>query len=125
VAENLADALDAMLDPVTVALIVLVCSRKPLRHKLKLTTLIGTPLLAQATTQIGAYLTAERGLGRIPIDTDVDQLAITLVGSAHLVRLDAHASTPADFQHLLNHLLALQSDPSSTRPGPSRLGDVV
>ena len=33
---------------------------------------------------VAAYLTAEHGLGRITIDTDVDALAIVLVGGAHL-----------------------------------------
>ena len=114
VAENLTDALDAMLDPLTVALVVLVCSRTPLRHRLTLTTPTGTPLLTEATTQIGAYLTAERGLGRIPITTDVDRLAITLVGSAHLLQLGATTSTHSDLQHLLTHLPQLQPDPSNT-----------
>ena len=108
VAENVADALDTMLAPVTVELVVLVRSRHPLRRKLQLTTPAGTPLLAEITTHIAAYLTAERGLGRIPIQTDVDQLAVTLVGTAHLISLGAAA--PTDPRPLLTHL-ATNSDP--------------
>jgi hypothetical protein len=33
---------------------------------------------------IAAHLTAERGLGRIPLETYVDRLAVILVGGAHL-----------------------------------------
>jgi AcrR family transcriptional regulator len=114
VAENVAGALDTMLAPVTVELVVLVRSRLPLRRKLQLTTPAGTPLLAETTTHIAAYLTAERGLGRIAIQTDVDQLAVTLVGTAHLTRLDA--ATPTDLRALLAHLVVANSDP----PNPQR-----
>ena len=78
VAENIAGALDTMLDPVTVELVVLIRSRHTLRHKLQLTTPAGTPLLAETTRHITAYLTAERGLGRIPTSTEIE------IGRAHV-----------------------------------------
>jgi len=53
--------------------------------RLRLTTPTGVPLLAETTNTIGAYLTAERGLGRIAIDTDVDTLAVILVGTTYLL----------------------------------------
>jgi hypothetical protein len=34
---------------------------------------------------IAAYLTAERGLGRIALTADVDTLPVMLVGGAHLL----------------------------------------
>jgi hypothetical protein len=84
-----------MLDPTATALIALVCSRRPLLEKLRLTTPLGIPLLAEITKHLAAYLTAERGLGRIELTTDVDALAVMLVGSAHLTVLDVYPNTPA------------------------------
>jgi hypothetical protein len=34
---------------------------------------------------IASYLTAERDLGRIAADADVDTLALTLIGAGHLL----------------------------------------
>lgn len=42
-------------------------------------------MLTEATAMIASYLTAERELGRIAPDADVDTLAPTLIGSAHLL----------------------------------------
>lgn len=85
VTDNLARVLAAALDPVAVRIITLVCSRQELLARLRLTTPNGVPLATEITKMIAAYLTAERGLGRIAFKTDVDTLAITLVGSAHLL----------------------------------------
>jgi hypothetical protein len=49
------------------------------------TTPVGIPLLAEAAKMIAAYLTAERGLGRIALTVDVDQLAVMLVGGAYIL----------------------------------------
>ncbi|MBV9594377.1 MAG: TetR/AcrR family transcriptional regulator [Actinobacteria bacterium] len=84
VADNLARALTAVLDPTAVNIITLVCSRRELLTRLRLTTPTGLPLTTEITKMIAAYLTAERGLGRIPLQTDVDALAVLLVGGAHL-----------------------------------------
>lgn len=85
VTHNLARSLAAALDPIAVQLIGLICSRQRLLNRLRLTTPQGIPLATEITKMITAYLTAERGLGRIALTTDVDALAITLVGSAHLL----------------------------------------
>ena len=85
VTHNLARALAGALDPSAVLIISLVCSRHELLARLRLTTPSGVPLATEITRMIVAYLTAERGLGRIAINADVDTLAITLVGSAHLL----------------------------------------
>jgi AcrR family transcriptional regulator len=79
---TIADALGTMLDSVTRALVALVLARRALLERLRVATPSGIPLLAETTRALGAYLTAERGLGRIPADTDVDGLAILLVGGA-------------------------------------------
>jgi hypothetical protein len=44
---------------------------------------------------IAAYLTAERGLGRIAPDADVDTLAPTLIGAGHLL-FAGREGTPPD-----------------------------
>lgn len=62
---NLARGLAAALDPIVVPLIGLVCARQQLLARLRLTTPRGIPLATEITKMIAAYLTAERGLGRI------------------------------------------------------------
>ena len=84
VPDNLADTLANALNPANVRIISLICSRQELLTRLRLTTPTGIPVAAEITKMVAAYLTAERGLGRITIDTDVDALAIVLVGGAHL-----------------------------------------
>lgn len=81
---NLANALTTALTPVRIRMISLVCSRHELLARLRITTPTGIPLAAEITRMIAGYLTAERGLGRIAITTDVDHLAVLLVGGAHL-----------------------------------------
>ena len=49
------------------------------------TTPTGIPLLTEAAAMIAAYLTAERSLGRIAPDADIDTLAPTLIGAAHML----------------------------------------
>jgi hypothetical protein len=43
---------------------------------------------------IAAYLSAERELGRIAPEADVDTLAPTLIGAAHLLFADRNATPP-------------------------------
>jgi AcrR family transcriptional regulator len=84
IAGNLATALTAALDPGALAVVRLILSRDGLLARLRLTTPAGVPLLAETTRMVAAYLTAERGLGRIPLQADVDRLALAIVGAAHL-----------------------------------------
>jgi AcrR family transcriptional regulator len=83
--ENLASALSEALSPVAIRIIGLICCRRLLLERLRLTTPTGIPLLAETTKMITTYLTAERGLGRIALATDVDTLAVMLVGGAYLL----------------------------------------
>ncbi|KPI17937.1 transcriptional regulator, TetR family [Actinobacteria bacterium OK074] len=85
VAANLATALTALFGPLAVAVVGLVISRDALRDRLRETTPRGIPLLNEATTMLTAYLTAERDLGRLASDADVDTLARTLIGAGHLL----------------------------------------
>jgi hypothetical protein len=43
---------------------------------------------------IGSYLTAERTLGRVAADADIDTLAPTLIGAGHLLFADRKAAQP-------------------------------
>ena len=85
VTDNLVGALAAVLKPSGVAVVNLVSSRDELLARLRLAVPAGVPLLAETTKMISAYLTAERGLGCIAIETDIDALAVILVGSSHLL----------------------------------------
>ena len=94
VQHNLADALTAALTPDALAIVSLVMSRHELLSRLRLTTPTGIPLLTEMAKMVAAYLTAERGLGRIPLRTDVDSLAVILVGGAHLQIAGHHGKSP-------------------------------
>jgi AcrR family transcriptional regulator len=85
VTANLTAALTGVFGPVAVAIVGLVTFRDGLRARLRRAGLTGIPLLAQASAMIAAYLAAERDLGRIAADADVDTLALTLIGSAHML----------------------------------------
>jgi AcrR family transcriptional regulator len=95
VAENLALALADVLQPGAMQIISLACSRQTLRERLRLTTPAGIPLLVETTKMVAAYLTAERGAGRIALAANVDTLAMLLVGSAYLLAA-GHNNGPPD-----------------------------
>jgi AcrR family transcriptional regulator len=85
VSGNLASALIALFGPLAVAILSLVISRDGLRARLRQAGSAGIPLLAEGAAMIASYLAAERDLGRIAADADVDTLAPTLIGAAHLL----------------------------------------
>ena len=85
VIDNLTAAVTDVFGPVAVAIVGLVTFRDNLRARLRQAGLPGIPLLAQAATVIAEYLAAERELGRIAAGAEPDTLALTLVGSAHLL----------------------------------------
>jgi AcrR family transcriptional regulator len=94
VADNLAAALTEVFGPVAVAVVGLVTFRDGLRARLRAAGLPGIPLLAQAATAVAAYLAAERDLGRIAPDADTDSLALSLIGSAHLLFAGGNGPPP-------------------------------
>ncbi|MEU6262592.1 TetR/AcrR family transcriptional regulator [Saccharopolyspora shandongensis] len=86
VAGNLTGALADLFDSVAVAIVGLVVFRDELRARLRRTGHAnGIPLLAEAGAMIASYLADERELGRIAADADVDSLALSLIGSGHLL----------------------------------------
>ncbi|WP_328863561.1 TetR/AcrR family transcriptional regulator [Streptomyces virginiae] len=94
VVDNLADALRDLFGPITVAIVALVTFRDGLRARLREAGLPGIPLAVQGTAMIAAYITAERELGRLADDADIDTLAPTLVGAGHLLFADRASAPP-------------------------------
>jgi AcrR family transcriptional regulator len=85
VAGHLTAALSEVFGPVARAVLGLVTSRDNLRARLRQATPAGVPVLAEASAMIASYLAAERELGRIAADADPDTLALTLIGTGHLL----------------------------------------
>lgn len=94
VAGHLTETLTALFESVATAVVGLVISRDELRARLRETTPTGVPVLTDAMAMISAYLTAERDLGRLAADADIDTLAATLVGAAHLLFADREGTPP-------------------------------
>jgi AcrR family transcriptional regulator len=94
VAGNLTGALMALFGSVAVAIVGLVISRDELRARLRQAGSASVPVLTEATAMIASYLTAERELGRIAADADVDTLAPTLIGAVHLLFADREGTPP-------------------------------
>ncbi|MDQ1006150.1 AcrR family transcriptional regulator [Streptomyces sp. V4I23] len=94
VADNLTGALTDLFGAVAVAIVGLVTSRDGLRARLRRTTPTGIPVLTEAAAMIASYLTAERELGRIATDADIDTLAPTLVGTGHMLFADRKGTPP-------------------------------
>lgn len=94
VADHLTDALTDLFDAVAIAVVSLVIARDELRARLRAAGSSGIPLMTEASAMLARYLTAERDLGRIAADADVDILAATLLGAAHLLFADREAGPP-------------------------------
>lgn len=94
VADNLTGALMNLFGSVAVAIVGLITFRDGLRARLRQAGLAGVPLLAEAAAMIASYLAAERDLGRVASDADVDTLALTLIGSAHLLFAGREGTPP-------------------------------
>jgi AcrR family transcriptional regulator len=94
VADNLTDVLVELFGSVAVAIIGLITFRDGLRARLRKNRPTGVPLLSEATAMIVDYLAAERDRGRIAADADIDTLALTLIGSGHLLFADRTSPAP-------------------------------
>ncbi|MEV6336367.1 TetR/AcrR family transcriptional regulator [Nocardia vinacea] len=94
VTDNLTDALTTVFESVAVAIVSLVTFRDELRTRLRQVRPSGVPVLTEATTMLATYLTAEQALGRITPEADTDTLALTLIGSAHLLFADRTDASP-------------------------------
>ncbi|MCW3820337.1 TetR family transcriptional regulator [Micromonospora sp. DR5-3] len=94
VTDNLTRALMTLFEPVMVAIVVLVIARDELRTRLRRAGTARLPLVGEGAAMIAGYLTAEREHGRIASDADVDTLAPTLIGAAHLLFTERKGSSP-------------------------------
>jgi AcrR family transcriptional regulator len=94
VADHLTGALTALFEPVMVGIVVLVIARDELRARLRNAGTARFPLVGEGTAMIAGYLTAERDRGRIAPDADIDVLAPTLIGAAHLLFTEQKGSRP-------------------------------
>lgn len=94
VAGNLTGALTTLFSSVAVAIVSLITFRDELRARLRQTWPAGVPVLTEATAMIASYLTAERELGRIAAEADIDTLAPTLIGAGHLLFADRKGTPP-------------------------------
>ncbi|GAA4610684.1 TetR/AcrR family transcriptional regulator [Actinoallomurus liliacearum] len=91
---NLTGALTGLFESVAVAIVALITFRDELRARLRETWPVGVPILTDAATMIASYLAAERELGRIAADAEVDALAPTLIGAGHLLFADRKGVPP-------------------------------
>jgi AcrR family transcriptional regulator len=122
VAGHLADALTGLFESVALAIVALIIFRDGLRARLRLSTPAGVPLLTEATSMIAAYLDAERDLGRIAADADIDTLAPTLIGAAHLLFAGCEGTPPepaAVRKMVITVIAGVLGQPAG---GPSRSG---
>lgn len=94
VADNLTSALMTSFEPVMVAIVVLIIARDELRRRLREAGTARFPLVGEGAAMIAEYLTAERDLGRIAPDADIDTLAPTLIGAAQLLFTEWKDSPP-------------------------------
>jgi AcrR family transcriptional regulator len=94
VADNLAAALTGLFGSVAVAIVALITFRDDLRARLRQAGIAGVPVLTEASAMIAGYLAAERDLGRVPVRTDIETLAPTLIGAGHLLFADRTAAPP-------------------------------
>jgi len=94
VAGNLAGALTDLFASVAVAIVALIIFRDDLRARLRQASPSGVPLLTEAAEMIASYLAAERGLGRVAADADIDALAPALIGAGHLLFAGREGAPP-------------------------------
>ncbi|XVU23934.1 TetR/AcrR family transcriptional regulator [Actinoplanes sp. CA-054009] len=95
VVTNVASALTSIFTSVAVNVVALIIARDGLRARLRRDRPTGIPLLTEAATMIAAYLKAEQDLGRLSPRADAGIVAMTLIGTSHLV-FAGHDDTPPD-----------------------------
>jgi AcrR family transcriptional regulator len=107
VAANVAEVLTGLFSSVALSIVALIIARDELRTRLRATMPTGVPLLSDATTMIAGYLAAEREAGRLTADADVDLLALTLIGSGHLVFAgrDGVRPDPGEVENLVTSII--------------------
>jgi AcrR family transcriptional regulator len=92
---NLTGALTALYGSAAVAMVPLVSSRDGLRARLREAWPAGVPVLTEAMEMVAGYLAAERELGRLESDAEVDMLAPILIGTVHLLWASEDGAAPS------------------------------
>ncbi|MGW3199462.1 TetR/AcrR family transcriptional regulator [Streptomyces sp. NPDC001118] len=95
VVANVTRALTDLFASIALHIVGLVISRDAVRTRLREVTGAGIPVLREATDMIRSYLEAERERGRFAADADIDALAPTLIGAAHLLFAGREGAPPA------------------------------
>lgn len=85
VVATLAAMLTAIFTPVTLGLIGIVVSRDGVRDRLRETTGQGLPIMAEAASEVSSYLATQRKAGAVTAAADPDTVAMTLIGTTHLL----------------------------------------
>nr|WP_202538392.1 TetR/AcrR family transcriptional regulator [Streptomyces sp. SID8379] len=106
--DHLTDALTGLFSPVALALVSLITFRDGLRARLRAAGRPGVTVLARATAVVVDYLGAERAAGRLSPGTDVDTLALSLVGTGHLLFAGRDDGPPqrAEVRRIVESVLA-------------------
>jgi AcrR family transcriptional regulator len=91
---NLTGALTDQFGSVAVKIVSLLIFRDDLRARLRETIPSGVPVATEVAAMVSAYLAAERDLGRIAAGADIGTLALTLIGTAHLLAVDRESAQP-------------------------------
>lgn len=91
---NLRYALTSIFDPLGLAMIRLVISRDAVRDLLRSSGSRGFPYLGRASEVLTDYLVAEREGGRLLTDADPQSLALTLIGTGHLLFAGESGTSP-------------------------------
>ncbi len=93
---NVSGFLAATLDTVALAVVALITARDELRRRLRETSPAGVPLLAEITGARATYLTAEQSYGRVAPGSEPRYLAMTVVGTGHLMFAGEPGARPDD-----------------------------
>ncbi|MCF3147504.1 TetR/AcrR family transcriptional regulator [Streptomyces platensis] len=122
VADNLTGALRDVFGSLAVGIVGLITSRDVLRARLRQARPAGVPVLTEATAMLACYLSAERDLGRVAADADVDTLALTLIGSGHLLFAGREGGPPeAEAVHKVVTTVIAGAAPGAPGAAPLRV----
>ena len=94
IVDNLVAAVTDVFNSIAVHILALMIARDELRARIRVHRPRGFPVIAEATQMIAAYLDAERDLGRLSPDADVDMLALSLLGTSHLDYAGSDGASP-------------------------------
>ncbi|MFE7504955.1 TetR/AcrR family transcriptional regulator [Promicromonospora sp. NPDC057488] len=93
---NVSGFLAVTLDAVALAVVALITARDELRRRLRETSPAGVPLLAEITGALATYLAAEQSYGRVAAGAEPRYLAMTVVGTGHLMFAGELGARPDD-----------------------------